>query len=210
MRDDDRDGWGDSEVNGTNYDRGTDCDDGDASLNQNDADTDGFTTCDGDCDDGDDDQNPGAIDICGNSQDDNCDDRVDEYCDFDDASGTIAYTNPYGSSSCRYEIVDAPSASTGDCPDCDFHFIERDTRLQSGSSTICRLGFTTYIGINLDTYQMYLSTRYGTEDLWIVSDLYRWDTFSDRVEVSIRDEVYRYGWYEPHDIVASFSLYGSW
>ena len=94
--------------------------------------------------------------------------------------------------------------------DADFHFIERDTRLQSGSSTICRLGFTTYIGINLDTYQMYLSTRYGTEDLWIVSDLYRWDTFSDRVEVSIRDEVYRYGWYEPHDIVASFSLYGSW
>ncbi|MEC7987488.1 MAG: MopE-related protein, partial [Myxococcota bacterium] len=48
MKDSDGDGYGDPNDIGV-YAIGIDCDDSDASLNQNDFDSDGYSTCDGDC-----------------------------------------------------------------------------------------------------------------------------------------------------------------
>ncbi|MEQ1505163.1 MAG: MopE-related protein, partial [Myxococcota bacterium] len=67
----DADGWGDpagpedSTCDGIpsgNVGNDLDCDDADAALNQDDLDSDSFSTCDGDCDDGDDTTFPGAPD----------------------------------------------------------------------------------------------------------------------------------------------------
>ena len=80
MRDSDGDGYGDEEVAGTNYDAGTDCNDGSSSDNNDDADDDGYTTCAGDCDDTRDTVSPAREEECDNSRDDNCDDRTDAYC----------------------------------------------------------------------------------------------------------------------------------
>jgi hypothetical protein len=55
----------------------TDCDDSDATLNQDDADSDGYTTCDSDCDDTVDTVYPNATEYC-NGLDDDCDTWTDE------------------------------------------------------------------------------------------------------------------------------------
>jgi hypothetical protein len=82
--DGDGDGWGDptsgatacTQPSGTIAD-GTDCDDTDATLNQDDVDGDGYSTCDGDCDDADPTVNPGAEEIAANGVDDDCDGVID-------------------------------------------------------------------------------------------------------------------------------------
>jgi hypothetical protein len=51
-RDYDGDGWGDPTPK-VDVDSGSDCDDSDALLNQDDVDGDGYSTCEEDCDDGD-------------------------------------------------------------------------------------------------------------------------------------------------------------
>ncbi len=55
----------------------SDCDDGDATQNHDDADGDGWSSCDGDCDDGDGAVSPGAEEIDGDGVDNDCDGEVD-------------------------------------------------------------------------------------------------------------------------------------
>jgi hypothetical protein len=62
-----------------------DCDDGDALLNLDDLDGDGLTTCASDCDDGDADIHPGAAEIC-DGKDNDCEGGTDENVD-DDGDG---------------------------------------------------------------------------------------------------------------------------
>lgn len=52
---------------------GTDCDDSDATLNQDDVDVDGVTSCLGDCDDANPLVSPNATDLCNGGIDDDCD-----------------------------------------------------------------------------------------------------------------------------------------
>jgi len=82
--DDDGDGWGDASNTTTACDQPTgtvtnasDCDDSDDTLNRDDADGDGYDTCEDDCDDADATVNPGAEDVEGNGVDDDCDGEVD-------------------------------------------------------------------------------------------------------------------------------------
>jgi hypothetical protein len=80
----DGDGYGDpgtgatacSQPSGTVAD-GSDCDDDDASLNQDDADADGYSTCEDDCDDAEASTNPGAEEIADDGVDNDCDGEID-------------------------------------------------------------------------------------------------------------------------------------
>ena len=91
-RDIDRDGWGDADDFVTACDEPLgyaaadegifDCDDNDASLNQDDADADGVTTCAGDCDDGNSTISPEAEEAC-DDVDNDCDALTDEGFDVD-------------------------------------------------------------------------------------------------------------------------------
>jgi hypothetical protein len=80
----DGDGYGDGDVGSTACDQpsgtvadGTDCDDRDASLNHDDIDADGYSSCDGDCDDDEPSTNPGAEDLADDGIDNDCDGEVD-------------------------------------------------------------------------------------------------------------------------------------
>ena len=66
---------------------GEDCDDGDAALNLDDADADGWASCDGDCDDGDDSIHPDAEEICDDGVDSDCLDDLDDTEVDDDGDG---------------------------------------------------------------------------------------------------------------------------
>ncbi|MBN93288.1 MAG: hypothetical protein CL928_04340 [Deltaproteobacteria bacterium] len=93
---------------------GTDCDDTDASLNQDDADEDDVTSCNGDCDDNEPLAGPGEDEICGDTIDNDCsgvaddlDEDLDSYiapeCGGDDCDDSEATVNPAmteGSATC--------------------------------------------------------------------------------------------------------------
>ena len=121
MTDLDEDGWGSSSP-ASGVVSGTDCDDSDAGQNQDDADADGYSTCDGDCDDSDGGAYPGADEYC-DGHDDDCDGAVDEsdaidqsiwYADVDvDGYGDSAQTLEQCNQPTGYILVD------GDCDDGD-------------------------------------------------------------------------------------------
>nr|HOO45290.1 MopE-related protein [Deltaproteobacteria bacterium] len=96
-----------------------------------DADGDGYTYAQGDCDDSDPDIHPGAIDVCGDGIDNDCDGVIDDGCDTwgtwqgmyggndDDSARSIRQTSDGGYVVAGYtESTDIPGASAlggGDC-----------------------------------------------------------------------------------------------
>jgi len=102
---------------------GTDCDDTDAVLNQDDADADDVTSCNGDCDDNEPLALPGADEICGDAVDNDCsgvaddldadsDTFIDPACGGEDCDDSEATVNP--------DMVEGgPTCADGVDNDCD-------------------------------------------------------------------------------------------
>jgi hypothetical protein len=122
MTDLDQDGWGSSSP-ASGVVSGTDCDDSDAGQNQDDADADGYSTCDGDCDDSDAALEPADVDGDGYSTcDADCDDTdatlnpgidadSDGYSACEDCDDTNSFLNPSDDDGDGYSTCD------GDCND---------------------------------------------------------------------------------------------
>jgi hypothetical protein len=121
---------------------GTDCDDTDASLNRDDADSDGYSTCDGDCDDVDANLNLSDADNDGYS-------TCDGDCDDNDAALELDDADSDGDSTCDGDCDDSDalleSADTdndgystcdGDCDDADASFFPTDSN-GDGSEDFC-------------------------------------------------------------------------
>ncbi len=115
----------DQDQDGDGYTADVDCDDTDASLNRDDLDQDGFSTCDGDCDDEDPTLTPADRDEDGFS-------TCDGDCDDEDPSLTPADRDGDGSSTCDGDCDDGDETLTpadedgdgfstcaGDCDDRD-------------------------------------------------------------------------------------------
>ena len=115
MKDADDDGWGDDSPSGS-VTPGTDCNDNDASLNQDDSDGDGFSTCDGDCNDANSDINPGEAETC-NGIDDNCNNDIDEGLTFD----------------LDFDLFTTPDSCEGTKDDCD----DGDAAINPGATEVC-------------------------------------------------------------------------
>ena len=135
--DDDQDGWsadatGQSACSAPGADWSQtlsselDCDDGDAALNHDDADTDNVDTCAGDCNDGNGDIFPGAAEICdgdgttGQQIDNDCDsgtnpDFTTWYTDLDGDGDGLAGS---GVEYCLAQVADRSTSNT-DCDDED-------------------------------------------------------------------------------------------
>jgi len=97
-----------------------DCDDGDGALNHDDADGDGYDTCDAtpDCDDTDEYVNPGAAEVIGDLFDQDCDGFDDCYQDADDdgfGSNTVVSSASAADGFDCYVAGDADN--NGDCDD---------------------------------------------------------------------------------------------
>lgn len=106
MRDADEDGWGAADVAAPLY-LGRDCDDNDASLQEDDADGDGSSTCDGDCDDADGTRHPQRSEAPF--------DGVDSDCDGDDGGVIVTASGRGGVSITDYNT----STSTLSLAGCD-------------------------------------------------------------------------------------------
>ncbi len=112
---------GDVDADGDGYPASVDCDDGDAALNWDDADLDGWSTCEGDCDDFDSDANPADADEDGiSSCDGDCDDGdpasypgAPELCDGadNDCDGTVDEGTGTDNDGDGFSVCD------GDCDD---------------------------------------------------------------------------------------------
>lgn len=210
MRDSDGDGYGDASTSG-NDDAGTDCNDRSAADNNDDEDGDSFTTCGGDCDDGRSSVNPSEEEVCDNGLDDNCDDRTDEYCAFEEASGSIRFYRYWDTSSplCVYSITEASWSSEGYCEDCQFHFREYDTRLTSGSSTTCRSGFSTWFSVDPATDVVFLRTNLANVRYDVYGEITYWQENSTHVDVSWEAYVYD-DWGYTSIVEGYFWMYGDW
>jgi hypothetical protein len=114
-----------TDADGDGYDSTIDCDDSDASLNLDDVDMDGASTCDGDCDDYD--VNLNLIDLDGDGTDScsgDCDDD-DYYMNLMDSDGDGVNScdgdcDDYDASENTYDAdFDGASSCDGDCDDSD-------------------------------------------------------------------------------------------
>jgi len=96
----------------------TDCDDSDAALNQDDADTDGHSTCGGDCDDADPNRYPGADELC-NGVDDDCNGDVDDGVTYQDWSPDLDGDTYGDSGATPVNDCDQPADHVDNADDCD-------------------------------------------------------------------------------------------
>ena len=108
-----------------------DCVDSDASLNPDDADGDGVTSCDGDCDDSNPSVLPSATEIC-NEIDDDCDGLLNEEDDsWDVGSGIEVFIDNDGDGSGAIEnsevFCSVPEGFVTQTGDCDNNFVQRRT-----------------------------------------------------------------------------------
>lgn len=212
MRDSDGDGYGDGDVSGTNYDAGTDCNDRSASDNNDDADSDGYSTCAGDCDDTTEAVSPSKEEVCDNSQDDNCDDRVDEYCSYEEVSGNMYYYEYWDTSraACTYQVSDASERSASYCEDCAFHFYESNTQLTSGSSTYCRGGHVTWFGLDRANNRVFVRTNITNSFYELYGEITTWNESTSTVSVTWSAEFYEGSASSPSELEGRFTLYGDW
>lgn len=104
MRDADGDGWGDAAAVSPVV-PGTDCDDTTLSLQQDDQDGDGASTCDGDCDDFDGTRSPLLSETPF--------DGVDSDCDGDDGGAIIVATGTGGLGIYDYSTTTSTAAASG-------------------------------------------------------------------------------------------------
>ena len=136
------------------------CNDDEASLNPDDLDGDGFSSCDGDCDDDDGAVHPAAAEVCDGHLDNDCDGvedpaeldedqdgftGCDEDCDDDDAAATPADADGDGISSCDGDCDDddddvfpgqAETLCNGRDDDCDASS-EDSPDADADGSTVC-------------------------------------------------------------------------
>jgi hypothetical protein len=124
-----------TDADGDGWDETVDCDDNDASLNLDDADTDGFDTCSGDCDDTNADVNPDAIEVC-DGLDTDCDTLLPaEEIDFD-GDGFLPCADD-----CDDEDVDVNPDATEACngidDDCDGTLYAGEEDLDGDGFLVC-------------------------------------------------------------------------
>lgn len=122
MRDADGDGWGDVAATDT-VEPGQDCDDKDSSLNQDDVDADGYTTCDNDCDDNDADLNLDDADQDGYS-------LCDGDCNDEDAFVSVEDLDGDGFSACG-------AKGSVDCDDTDAYTFPGAADLEENGADYC-------------------------------------------------------------------------
>ena len=123
QRDADSDGWGDSAPSIAGVEAGTDCDDTDSSLNQDDADGDTYTTCDSDCDDSDANLNLDDTDQDGYS-------LCDGDCDDEDAFVSVEDLDGDGFSACG-------AKGSVDCDDTDADTFPGSAELEEDGPKLC-------------------------------------------------------------------------
>jgi hypothetical protein len=116
-----------------------DCDDSNAALNLDDADTDGVTTCAGDCDDGDPDVNPTLPELCNDSKDNDCDVGTPDIFDGDADGADCTVDCDDNDASANLDDADSDSFSTcaGDCDDTDAAISPSATEVCDGVDNNC-------------------------------------------------------------------------
>jgi len=116
----DGDGYGD-EAATSPLDAGTDCNDSAAELNQDDADGDGYSTCEDDCDDDEVTTYPGALELTGDGVDSDCDGGEICFLDTDDDGHRPDSTSTVVSvdDDCLDTSEATTSDGTNDCDDAD-------------------------------------------------------------------------------------------
>jgi hypothetical protein len=209
MRDGDGDGYGDADVRGTNYDAGTDCDDADRSMNPADGDSDGYSTCAGDCNDSQAAVSPDEEEVCDNSLDDNCDGRVNEYCDYREATSSYGYYNSSSTRVCSYRISPATRQSTGACTRCVFHFYTYDTERTDGSSSTCRGNFATEVSVNEVDRKVYFDTYLPGGRVEFYGDITLWEQSETGVFIDWNADLDRYSG-DNYELRGDLFLVGDW